>query len=714
MVLAVFGLIAAVGCERDCFTNEADLNHYTQDQQLPRLDGNPAVALVPQGLDMKAPPTVETPDLPPRYLTLAEAFALALEHGRIGSQSEHTPGTFSDLLLPFTGGPSSFTDGVRVLALNPAIVATNIESSLSKFDAVWNTSMTWTQTNESTGGNPFLGFNNGQSANFTTDLIKPLPTGGVAGITFTTAYTDLFNPPAGFVNPQYRPSLNFTFEQPLLQGFGVELNEIAPTHPASVLTPYNNSSRTEGVVITRIRFDEQRAEFQRTVHYMLLNVEAAYWNLYGAYWSLYSREQGLRQTYEAWQINLRRYQAGRVSREDLAQTRNQYESFRAQRLAALATLQEDERQLRGLTGLPAEDGTRLLPIDAPTLAPYSPDWATALNDALVLRPELVVARDDLKARQLGLVYQKNLLLPSLQLLSSYNINGLGSQLDGGPNNPTNAFSNLASTHSGNWELGLQLSMPIGHRDAYAALRAAREQLTQSYLTLRDEEERARSFLVSAYQGLFSNYNQIQALRQARIAAGIQLETSLQQYIVGRILLLDLLVAQQNWANALQAEYAAIAQYNISLAQFEFAKGTIMQYDNVYIAEGPLPRCAQVRAVEHERQRELGVVLRERANPVTQAAVCCDQGQSLSMPKLPNDTAPPLPSLFEGATHASGPAAKPATAPATWNPTELSQMGTATNVTQPTTPAPMPVSGAASPLPVGTPAGNAAQLDLQDD
>ncbi len=50
--------------------------------------------------------------------------------------------------------------------------------------------------------------------------------------------------------------------------------------------------RQEGILITRIRFDQQRAEFERNVNQMLLNVEVAYWNLYGGYWTLYSREQG--------------------------------------------------------------------------------------------------------------------------------------------------------------------------------------------------------------------------------------------------------------------------------------------------------------------------------------------------------------------------------------------------------------------------------------
>ena len=63
--------------------------------------------------------------------------------------------------------------------------------------------------------------------------------------------------------------------------------------------------------------------------------------------------------------------------------------FRGQRISALDQVLENERELRSLLGLPVEDGSRLVPIDSPTLAFYQPDWDTSLNEALVLRPELV-------------------------------------------------------------------------------------------------------------------------------------------------------------------------------------------------------------------------------------------------------------------------------------------------------------------------------------
>ena len=55
-------------------------------------------------------------------------------------------------------------------------------------------------------------------------------------------------------------------------------------------------------------------------------------------------------------------------------------------------------------------------------------------------------------------------------------------------------------------------------------------------------------------------------------------------------------------------------YNTALAGFQFAKGTIMEYNNVNIAEGALPQCVQVRAVEHIRERQKGLELRQRPDP----------------------------------------------------------------------------------------------------
>jgi outer membrane protein TolC len=637
-------LAGVAGCKQQCFLTECDYNHY-REMGLTKLECDPKASIEPTTIAAPPPSTVLDPDRKPRYLSLAEVIALALEQGRVGDQDPL--GTTLTSLINI-GIPAS-AESIRVLALDPAVSQTDIEASLARFDAQWTTSMTWSATDQPLNG--LNQFNTGESATIQTALLKPLPTGGVSGITFSTQYQNLTHPPTGFtlLNPAYTPQLQFQFEQPLLQGFGIEINQLRTSHPGSILTPFPVSGRVAGILITRLRFDEQRAEFERRVHLMLRNVEIAYWNLYNAYWTLYSREQAMRQAYEAWKINKARYEAGRISIQDFAQTRQQYELFRAQRLQQLGSgtvndgVLSRERVLRYLLGLPVEDGTRLVPIDAPTLTPYQPDWATAVNQALALRPELIIARNDLKFQQLNLINVKNLLLPDLRFTSTYGINGIGSSLDGTVNN---AFRSLASDRFVNWSLGLRMNYTLGYRDAHAQLRATRLELARSYGVLQEQEAKAQNALTDDYRHLFEYYHLILIQRAQREAAGVQLQARFKEYQAGRGTLDILLESQRVWAEALRSEFDAITQYNNAIVSFEFSKGTIMQFDNVVISEGPLPHCAQERAVEHERQRSKAIVLRERASPIISAA-CTSENGCPGVPELPAHEAPSIPKALDG-------------------------------------------------------------------
>lgn len=644
---------AVVGCAKQCFVHECDWDHYTQQMQLPPdLATNPSFSSIQSCQDVhgRPPASINDPDRPPRYLSLAEAIAMSLENGDVGTISVFergdNPPTALDTISLFRARGQAFgalnRESIRVLALEPAVVGANIEESLSKFDTQWTTSFIYTHTDEPTGGSTLQSFNNGDLAEFRTGLLKPLPTGGVGGITFNTSYRTFSTPPANvnLLNPQYRPSLQFQFEQPLLQGFGVEINQLRAQHPGSLISPFQQFQQVEGILITRVRFDQQRAELEQATNNMLLNVENAYWNLYSAYWALYAQEQGLRQAYEAWKINKLRFDAGKATAAEYAQTRGQYELFRSQRLTALGQVLDRERTLRAFLGLPVEDGCRLVPADAPTLTPYKPDWCVALNEALSLRPELVEDRQQLKLSQLQIIEIKNRLLPDLRFRSTYNINSIGSSLDGAGNE--NAFRNLASDHFNDWNLGLVMTVPIGFRAAHAQLRDARLRLAQSYWSLQDDERIIERYLALQYRNLSEFYEQIGILRAQRQAFADQLRARFQEYHAGRGTLDILLEAQRFFATALASEFDFVARYNTALAAFEFAKGTLLQHDNVVIGEGPLPKCAEVRAVEHERERSLALVLRERAKPV------CHSPEAHDLPVLPAGEAPSLPALMETA------------------------------------------------------------------
>lgn len=624
------GLLAlgpAAGCKQQLFMEPQDYRDALM-SSLPRgLENNPHDTIMPSRVDRVGKvATVLDPDLPPRLITLKECIAIALEQGNIGSSSQ--PGFKNDALPGFNGG-QFFTnsDSIRVFAIDPAIAATQLERSLSKFDARWTTAMQWQKLDQPTPAQ-FLAFQNSQdAANLSTTLAKPLPTGGVAGITFSTNYSKFDSRAAAqlgqFVNPNYIPQLQFTFEQPLLRLFGVEVNQLTPTHPGSQLLnlPASGGQGTPGILISRIRVDQSKAAFDGRVNTLLLNVEAAYWNLFAAYYNLYAQEEGLRQSFEGYRFTDIRVEVGQDPPQNRDQARAQFERFRRGVLEARGEVLERERNLRGLLGLRSDDGTRLVPIDNPNLSPYVPDFNEAANEALANLPELLIARQDLKSLQLNLLLQKNLRRPDLRAFGTYNIAGLGTRLDGNEFSdpagtvPGNALANLASNQFNSWTLGFRLDFPIGFRDANASVREAQLSLARAYYALRDEEMKALEVLVERHRRLIQAHAVIGPARAEREALQLYIARVRAVIEIGRWQpqeFLNFLTVQQQLATAIAVEFQAIANYNIALAAFEHAKGTIQRYNNVTVSEGPLPPWAQKKAADHIRARtEAALKLRER-------------------------------------------------------------------------------------------------------
>jgi outer membrane protein TolC len=646
------GLLALVplgGCRQQLFLEPADYQDALKAGPLAQLESSVSESIVPPTIQPgTAPPTVVDPTRPPRYVTLKECVAIALEQGNIGFPPTTNAGSIQDILPSATGRGTTGTDTIKAYALDPAIASAEIERSLSKFDARWITSMTWQKVDQALAATFQQSLNNGDTAAFSSTLAKPLPTGGTAGITYNMNYRNLASPPTnqafGALPTSYTPQLQFTFEQPLLQSFGVEINELRTAHPGSQLIPGlqpSGGSGTEGILITRIRLDQQKAEFDREVNNMLFNVETAYWNLFSAYYNLYAQEEGLKQSYDAFLIILNRARGGVARPQAADQYAAQVAQFRAAAVQARGQVLLSERNLRGLLGMRSDDGTRIVPVDDPTLVPYRPDYYELANEAMQYRPELMIMRQELKAQQLNVLLQKNLRRPDLRLLSAYDIQGIGSRLNGDDPN-TNALKNFINDNFNSWQVGLRLDMPIGFRDANALVRQAQLNLKKTYFYLTDSERKAMEYLTNQYRSMLEAYELVKYRRAQREALEIYVGKNLQVLNTGAVgqaefegFIGNLLQAQQNLATATAGEFQAIAQYNAAIAGVEYAKGTIQRYNNVTVSEGPLPQWVEKKAADHFAARDAGLKLREQPAEVGKPPLT----QWQPMQNLP--AAPPL-------------------------------------------------------------------------
>lgn len=622
------------------------------------------------------PPRSEPPPLPAsvknvnrklRYLSLSEAMAMALENGYIGQASGRSPGSVSDDLSSFSGDVGS-TDSVRVLALQPAIAGANIDAALSRFDPHTFANLTFRGTDEP-APELFSNFNNsfnsalnnsqnGQDATLQAGIAKPLASGGVFGINWITNYALLGSSRDDFgstINPYYITRVELGFEQPLLRDYGTRYNQLANSLPTSSLFPGFSSrySPSQGILLARLRFDSQRAEFERRINHQLLNVETAYWNLYAGYVNLYATEQGLRMAMEVWRVAKEQFPE-KIDEGDFAGTRAQLQAFRSTRTQAMARVIDAERTLRLLIGLPADDGERLTPIDLPKTEAFEPNWYESLHDAMTRRPELVLARQELQRKQMNAELVVNKLLPDLRFVATHSTVGLGSRLDGngplvpGATVPQGAWQSLTSGQFNDWTLGLRFAMPLGMRAEHALVRQAKLEIAQAQGLIKEQETKAKSFLAKQYSKMHELLELINTRREQRVALGEQLEVRFRKFGAGKLQVDFLQNAVANWAGALAAEHQAIADYNAAIAAFHFARGTLMEYDNVKVLEGNVPTLGVVPATEHERFRseEIG---RRRTVPVEQGPFGLAKlapGQVASVPELVAtvETTPAAPKL----------------------------------------------------------------------
>jgi outer membrane protein TolC len=648
MLGLALGCSLTTGCRQQLFLAEEDFNKAMTGALPANFEHHPLDAIAPPSGVSPTPADVNRPDRPPRYMTLQEAIAIALENGNTSSRQPGFGKVDDTLAAGVVDRLQNQSENIRVLSLFPAISQAAIENQLARYDAQWVTSMNWTTTDALQQG--LQSFNNGSAAAFATSFLKAMPWGGTANISFLTDYRLLTNPPTGLfgvLNPQYTSRLVFGIDAPLWRDYGTEINQLLARHPAAgafspvpgqhagAFASHQNNlvpfgAAPEGILIARVRHEQQKAEFERHLNAMILNVEAAYWQLYQAYGQLYSFEEVFRISHRAWMINKAKYDVGTKGPVDYFPVEGQYHEFRGERLGSLANVIEAERNLRGLMNLPVEDGTRIVPVTPPTLAAFQPNYDAAVRDAMIYRPELALARENLRVSHYQLIVQKNNLKPELRGSAQYSPVGFGNRLDGagtfidgtGTPRTQNAFRSLATDHFNDWSIGLILNVPLGYRAEMANVRAARLSLAQAYYFLKDQEEKTQRVVAQNFQDLSRWYNQIEARRDERRAYAQLVEARFKEFLAGKVTPAEFLLdAQRRLASAQVKEYEAIAQYNITLAKLEWSKGTLMHHNNVFISEGPLPEFMEKRAVEHEHERTKAHVLRYRPEPVTHPGQC---------------------------------------------------------------------------------------------
>jgi outer membrane protein TolC len=403
-------------------------------------------------------------------------------------------------------------------------------------------------------------------------------------------------------------------QQPLLQGAGVAFNRIAG--PGAI--PGFN----QGIMLARLNTDIALASFEANVRNLVSDVETAYWEVYFAYRNLDAAVAGRNAALKTWRkVHALFIVGGRGGdKANEAQAREQYFNFRSTVEQSLTALYSAESKLRYIMGLAATDGRLIRPKDEPTTAKVTFDWSESLAEALSRGVELREQKWRIKQRELELIAAKNYLLPKVNLFLEHQWQGLGDNLVHGTSDfrqvGSSAYQSLFSGELQNTSVGLNVDVPLGFRKELTGVRSAQLSLTRERVKLQEMELEVSHQVAYAIRELDSslvltqtNFNRRLAAQKQYDAFQAKLEAGMMDERQDTVTFLNLVLqAQRLVAQAESDYYRSLVSYNQAIMRVHSRKNSLLEYNGVYLAEGPWPAKAYFDAKRRARARDAAVYL----------------------------------------------------------------------------------------------------------
>lgn len=531
-----------------------------------------------------------------------------------------------------------------------------VEAALSDFDTQFTTQMLWghnetIQANTISSGLQAGNVLNQDTGVFSSSLQKRTASGASIAVTHNMNYTanNVGRPPQLFPS-YYDGNIQLQFRQPLLAGGGVEYNRIAGPVSTNI---QGVTGVQQGVIIARINDDIALADFERSVHQMMHDLETLYWQLYQAYRSYDIQVQARDVALETWRkVNFQILGSTGPGGAQEAELRDNYLTFKGQAEVARDAIYAGEAQLRLLMGLPVNDGRVIRPIDSPVSAEFVPDWSISLADAFSHRPEIRRQKWNIRSLDLQRRAAENLTMPRLDFVSAYQVNGFGDDLfDIGNGTATgqfpSAYGTLFQGQQTGWNLGFEFSMPLGRRFAHAQVRSLELKLAKAQAMLGEQEVEITHEIAAVFRDIDRNYVSMQNAYQRWQAARDRIKLAEAQYRNDptQYSIETVTRAQQSLTQSEMTFVTSLVQYNTSLADLYYRTGRTLQVNNIHLSEGPWCQDATINANERYKARQYAVPSTLRiVEPEILSAPWNEPsaGQSPLMPAPPAEETEPTP------------------------------------------------------------------------
>ena len=456
---------------------------------------------------------------------------------------------------------------VQVARYNPLIDQYNLNGAYGGYDPLFSASgsHSYSVTPGSLTANQ-LQFPSsiGNDNNFDSSLAGVLPWG--LQYTLSGNLNDNYGVIPGVVNEPYANTtgqIGIQMTQPLLKNFWID-----------------NTRLQISVAKNNLRFSEQGLRAQLITS--IVAIETAYYELIYAHENLQVQQEALTLAQTQLDQDRQRMQIGTLAQLSVEQDESQVAQSKANVITAEFTLAQDENTLKNLI---TDDYKRwhdvsVTPTESLEATKQAYDLQDSWNKGMTLRPDLLQAQITLKQQGIQLKFDRNQLFPELNLTGSYGYNGAGGNDAGAVY--SDVFAQFRNQDSPFYSYGAEMSIPLANVQARNTLKSDKVTERQDLLKLKQIEQNILVEIDNAVKEAQSDYESVDATRQARIYAEAALDAEQKTYAVGKATTFEVLTYQNNLTTARGQEIRALANYEETLSNLAQQEGSTLQRRNIDI------------------------------------------------------------------------------------------------------------------------------------
>lgn len=452
---------------------------------------------------------------------------------------------------------------VQIYRYAPQVDLYNLRGVYGGYDLTWNISG---EHSYNSAASTFVGTNLEpgyveKSGSFNSSLGGTLPWGLQYDFSGNIAQQKQGEPglPLGEVSPG---SIQVSLTQPLLKNFWIDSTRLA-IHLAK----------------DTLQSDEQNVRLH--VINDVTSVANGYYELIYAFENVQVQQEALELSQTQLDQDQQRVEIGSLAPLSVQQDQSQVAQNQANLIQAQETLSVDQNTLKSLiadTNYIQWHNVDIHPTETLVAKMQEFDLQDSWNKGMTERPDLLIARLAAASQGVQLKYDRNQLFPSLDLTGSYGFNGSGPQY-------SDSFGGIQQGNAPFYTYGASLSMPLGNISARNAYKSAKVTLQQYLLQLKQDELTAMVSIDNAVKMAESDYESVNATKEARIYAEAALDAEQKTYAVGKATTFEVLTYQNNLTLARSEEIRSLANYEEALATLAQQEGGTMEKYGIDIELG---------------------------------------------------------------------------------------------------------------------------------